>query len=141
MRGGAALTQDIFTAFYAFAWGSCLVLYSLEIFPTGARPKANGVRAIVQAGFQLLNQYVNPIGIAAIGWKYYIVFNVLIVFIWLFVYFFMKETRGYTLEETATLFDGIEAIAELQRTADQQADLDKARPLDLKADEARVEVV
>jgi len=115
----------LFTVFYAFAWSSVLALYSIEIFPTGARPKANGVRGVVQAGFQLLNQYVNPIGIAAIGWKYYIVFNVLIVFIWLFIFFFVRETKGYTLEETATLYDGIDAIAELQRTAELQAELNK----------------
>lgn len=49
----------------------------------------------------MFNQYINPIALAAIGWKYYIVYCAWIAFELVFVYFFIIETKGRTLEETA----------------------------------------
>ena len=42
----------------------------------------------------------------AIGWKYYIVYIVWIAFEFGFLFRYIVETRGKTLEETAALFDG-----------------------------------
>jgi H+/Cl- antiporter ClcA len=56
------------------------------------------------------NSFVNAIALDAIGWKYYIVFAV-ILFIFIFVvYFTYPETRGHTLEQIAVIFDGDEAV-------------------------------
>lgn len=44
-----------------------------------------------------------------IGWKYYIVYIVWLAFETVFLYFFLVETKGRSLEETAALFDGKEA--------------------------------
>lgn len=55
------------------------------------------------------NTFVNPIALEAIGWKYYIVFAVILVVITITVYFFYPETKGHSLEEMAVIFDGIEA--------------------------------
>ena len=52
------------------------------------------------------NQYVNPIAIKHIGWKYYIVYDVWIVLELIVVYFFYIETRYTPLEEIAKHFDG-----------------------------------
>ncbi|KAI0767883.1 hypothetical protein BC629DRAFT_1596147 [Irpex lacteus] len=57
----------------------------------------------------IFNQYVNPIALGNIGWKYYIVYCCWIAFELVFCYFFIVETRGLSLEETAALFDGEEA--------------------------------
>lgn len=56
------------------------------------------------------NSYVNPVALGALGWKYYIVYDV-----WLFVelvvvYFFYIETRNTPLEEIVKFFDGEEAL-------------------------------
>lgn len=56
------------------------------------------------------NSYVNPVALSALGWKYYIVYDV-----WLFielcvVYFFYIETRNTPLEEIVKFFDGEQAL-------------------------------
>ncbi|KAJ3742499.1 general substrate transporter [Lentinula detonsa] len=58
---------------------------------------------------QLMGAYttwVDAIALNSIGYKYYIVYMPLLVIQWVLVYFFMVETKGYTLEEIATVFDG-----------------------------------
>ncbi|KZO90853.1 hexose transporter [Calocera viscosa TUFC12733] len=100
---GKAVVASIFlfTVFYAIGWSSVLALYVTEILPFSLRAKGRSVFNIFQAGFQVFNQYVNPIAFLALGWKYYLVFDCIIVCIILFVYFCVPETKGHTLEETA----------------------------------------
>jgi hypothetical protein len=58
----------------------------------------------------VLNQYANPIAIGALDWKYYIVYTCWLAFEFVFLYFFIIETKGkdgiLPLEEIAALFDG-----------------------------------
>jgi hypothetical protein len=63
------------------------------------------------------NTFVNPIALEAIGWKYYFVFIVVLVAMGLTVYFFYPETRGYTLEHMAVIFDGDDAAPSSEETA------------------------
>ena len=116
-----SLETVLFTGFYSFGWASVLLLYITEIVPFSIRSKAHSLFAITQASMQTFNQYVNPIAFLAMGWKYYIVFDCFIVCIGCFVYFCVPETKGHTLEETALLFDGQDAVAQLQFQADIQA--------------------
>lgn len=44
--------------------------------------------------------------LAAIGWKYYVMFIVLDVCELVIAYFLVVETKGLTLEDIAVLFDG-----------------------------------
>ena len=46
-------------------------------------------------------RYTNPIALGAIGWKYYIVYDVWLLFELVFCYLFIVETRNHTLEETS----------------------------------------
>jgi hypothetical protein len=56
------------------------------------------------------NQYVNPIAMAAINWKYYIVYTVWLAFEFAVVWKFYIETRNTPLEEIVKYFDGEGAI-------------------------------
>ena len=56
---------------------------------------------------------MNPIALSAIGWKYYIVYCCWLVVEFVFVYVFIVETKGLSLEETAALFDGEDAARAL----------------------------
>lgn len=55
---------------------------------------------------QILNQYVNPIGLERIGWKFYFVYIVILVIEVNCIWFVFVETKGLTLEEVAHLLDG-----------------------------------
>jgi hypothetical protein len=51
------------------------------------------------------NQWVNPVALADIAWKYYIVYIVLISMYLVLIYFFFPETRRLTIEEVSVIFD------------------------------------
>jgi hypothetical protein len=55
------------------------------------------------------NQYVNPIGLQHLAWKFYFVYIAILVLECLAIYFLYIETKGPTLEEIAMLFDGDDA--------------------------------
>jgi hypothetical protein len=56
------------------------------------------------------NQYVNPIALKAIEWKYYIVYVVWLGFELFIVWKFYIETRNTPLEEIVKHFDGEGAV-------------------------------
>lgn len=56
------------------------------------------------------NQYVNPIALADIGWKYYLVYVCFLVVEFCVVWKFFIETKNTPLEEIAKYFDGDAAI-------------------------------
>jgi Sugar (and other) transporter len=43
------------------------------------------------------SRFINPVAMAAISWKYYIVFCVINAALFVFVGFFLPETKGYSL--------------------------------------------
>lgn len=56
------------------------------------------------------NQYINPIAMDNLEWKYYIFYCVWLAVELVVVYFFYIETRNTPLEEIAKYFDGENAM-------------------------------
>lgn len=56
------------------------------------------------------NQYINPIALSRLTWKYYIFYDVWLLFELFIVWKFYLETRNTPLEEIAKHFDGEGAI-------------------------------
>ena len=56
------------------------------------------------------NSYVNPVALAALNWKYYIVYDVWLAFELFIVWYFYIETQNTPLEEIVKHFDGETAI-------------------------------
>lgn len=75
------------------------LLYISEIFPYTLRAKGIALEEIFNQAGSAFNQFVNPIGLAAITWKYYIVYCVWVPVEWIVMFFFYPETKGPTLEE------------------------------------------
>ncbi|GJE85509.1 hexose transporter [Phanerochaete sordida] len=103
----------LFYAFYDLAFTPLIVSYTVEILPYSLRAKGFNVFNFSVSLSIIFNQYVNPIALDAIGWKYYIVYCCWLAFEFAFVYVFIVETKGLSLEETAALFDGEEATRAL----------------------------
>ena len=51
------------------------------------------------------NQWVNPVALDSIAWKYYIVYIVLIIMYLVLIWFYFPETRRLTIEEVSIIFD------------------------------------
>jgi hypothetical protein len=59
----------------------------------------------------IYNSFANPVAMEAIGWRYYIVWVVVIFFNLTMIFFFFPETKNRGLEEVAEVFDGPNAAA------------------------------
>ncbi|KAF5533869.1 lactose permease [Fusarium phyllophilum] len=103
--GKAVLTMIFF--FYgvaSFTWIALTVAYCSEILPYSIRAKGLVICLGVTALSGVLNQYVNPIGLYKLAWRFYIVYIVILVIEVACIWFLFVETKGPTLEEIAVLF-------------------------------------
>jgi len=100
----------LFYAFYDLAFTPLIVAYTVEILPYQLRAKGLTLFFFVVSLSLIFNQYVNPIALQALGWKYYLVYVCWLIFEAIFVFAFVLETKNRTLEETAALFDGEVAV-------------------------------
>ena len=57
------------------------------------------------------NQYVNPIALENLQWKYYIIYCCFLAFEVVILYVYVVETRYTPLEEIAKFFDGEDVVA------------------------------
>jgi hypothetical protein len=106
------------------AWPGLTVSYTVEILPYQIRAKGLTLCFVFTALSGIFNQYVNPIGIDTLGWKFYIVYVVVLVLECLAIYFLFVETKGPALEEIAFLFDGEDAnVAGSNMALDQRGEL------------------
>ena len=105
---GKAVIAMIFL-FYGvagFAWPGLTVAYPAEILPFSIRAKGLAVTMAVTSLSSVFNQYVNPVGLEALQWRFYFVYITILVVECLCIWFLFVETKGPTLEEIAALFDG-----------------------------------
>ena len=89
--------------------------YLVEIFPFTVRAKGIAMEQWWVRVCSFINTFVNPIGMDAIQWKWYIGYCIWIALEALCVYLLFPETSGRTLEELAFLFEGQEASQEVQK--------------------------
>lgn len=54
----------------------------------------------------IFNAYANSVALAKIGWKDFLVYTGTLLVTGTLLYFLIVETKGYTFEEIAVLFDG-----------------------------------
>ncbi|KAL1853092.1 hypothetical protein VTK73DRAFT_9108 [Phialemonium thermophilum] len=95
----------IYYGFYDFGWTPLPFSYGAEILPYHMRLKGLSIMLSVQSIAQAFNQWVNPVALDAIQWKYYIVYIALLCVYLVLVIFFFPETKRLTIEEVSLLFD------------------------------------
>ncbi|KAH8549474.1 general substrate transporter [Umbelopsis sp. PMI_123] len=111
----------LFGAFYKMPGPMC-PSYVAEVSPYDLRAKAFVVNGFADAAANVFNGFANPVALAAIKWKYYIVWCCLLITNMLLVYFFYPETKGLSLEEVSTKFDKDEHDFETAEAMDAQMD-------------------
>jgi hypothetical protein len=95
----------IFNAFYAIAFTPIPLLYIPEISPFSLRAKSAALLLLSQNVAQAFNQFVNPIALKAIAWRYFIVYVAVIACYLVLFYLFCRETKGLTVEEAALVYE------------------------------------
>ncbi|KAI8154487.1 Quinate permease [Colletotrichum sp. SAR 10_70] len=89
---------------YTGSWGPGPWIYAGEIFPTHLRSYGVAFAAATQWLFNFIVTRVTPQIIYGIGWKTFIIFAVFCLAMSVFTFFFMKETKGMSLEQVDVLF-------------------------------------
>lgn len=100
---------------YSASWGPIPWVYLSEIFPTRLRSYGVGLGAATQWLFNFCITEVTPNAINHIGWKTFLMFGIFCLANFTFVFFFIKETKGRSLEDMDILFGTVDAE---QRAAD-----------------------
>lgn len=95
---------------YNLAFSGMLVSYTCEILPYRIRAKGLTIMFLAVDLSLFFNSYVNPIALADIAWKYYIVYCCWLAVEAVIVFYYYVETKGLPLEEIAKVFDGDHAI-------------------------------
>jgi sugar porter (SP) family MFS transporter len=96
----------LYYGFYDIAFTPLVAAYPVEIWPYELRSRGVVVTHASTYAALFFNLFINPIALAALAWKYYIVYVVILIIICFTVFFSYPETRGHTLEEIAVVFDG-----------------------------------
>ncbi|KAJ4207088.1 hypothetical protein NW759_014086 [Fusarium solani] len=119
---GIAVVAMIFL-FYGVAgaaWPGLTVSYTVEILPYSIRAKGLTLCFCFTALSGVFNQWVNPLGLQQLEWRFYFVYIAVLVIECLTIYFFFVETKGPTLEEIAVLFDGDDSAAGIAKLQAQE---------------------
>jgi len=96
----------VYFGFYDIAYTPLLVAYCIEIMPFRMRAKGFAAMSFTITLALIFNQYVNPVALERIGWKYYLFYVAWLAVELVFIFMYLWETKGRTLEQTAALFDG-----------------------------------
>ena len=94
-----------FFLFYHIA-GPVMPAYCVEILSFELRAKGMTVFQMGTTLASIFNGFTNPIALANLGWKYYIVFLCLLALWTVVIWYGYPETKGLSLEEISTVFDG-----------------------------------
>lgn len=92
--------------FYNLSWGPLPWPCVSEIFPTRIREPGVAVGVGAQWTFNFVWSFATPYLLAKIKWATFLLFGGLDLLIVGFVWGFVLETRGMTLEEISVLFEG-----------------------------------
>ncbi|KAK7006233.1 putative MFS sugar transporter [Favolaschia claudopus] len=95
----------IFSAlFFSTSFGPVSWVYQSEIFPMRVRAIGTAVCTCANWASNVLISQVSPIGMARLGYRFYILFVCTNIANAVIVFFFFPETKGKTLEEMDAVF-------------------------------------
>ncbi|OJJ45051.1 hypothetical protein ASPZODRAFT_160538 [Penicilliopsis zonata CBS 506.65] len=119
---GSGVLAMIFIYYLCYNAKSGLISsYTTEILPYSMRAKGYTIMEYALYASLFFTQYVNPVALDNIAWRYYIFYCCFLALEILVIWFFYVETRYVPLEEVTKFFDGEDVAAvtnhELQKVA------------------------
>lgn len=100
----AVVSIFLFEFSFGASWCPLPWIYVPEIAPLHVRHIGTSMGVFTQWFVTFIVVKFGPMGIKDIGWRFYLLFCVFNVLAIVFVYFFVKETKGLSLEEIDVLF-------------------------------------
>jgi hypothetical protein len=100
----------LFSPVYNFGINGNLGLHIAETLPFHLSMRGQAFLQLFSTCFTLISTYAFPIGLRNMAWKFYLIFIPWVAIEFIVVYFVYPETKGYSLEEIALLFDGEDTI-------------------------------
>ncbi|KAI0449079.1 MFS general substrate transporter [Xylaria acuta] len=91
-------------ASFGWSWLSVAWVLGPELVPVRYRHIGGALNALSNWTFVFVTVKIGPIGLANLGWRFYIIFIIFTVLQIPIVYFLIPETRGLSLEEIDLLF-------------------------------------
>ncbi|KAK9425289.1 putative Quinate permease [Seiridium unicorne] len=126
--GAAAVAMVYLEAMtYNISWGPVSWLYMGEIFPTRLREAGIAVGTATQWLFNFVFSQATPYAINNIGWRTFLMFCIFNWALAVYAWFFIKETKGKSLEEMEELFGSTQTAIDIEavhRKAREQAELE-----------------
>ncbi|KAJ5972128.1 General substrate transporter [Penicillium vulpinum] len=95
----------LFCSAYDMAYMPLFIAYPAEILPFQLRAKGLAITLTTDSMACFFNQFINPVALAAIHWKYFTVYLACLVIFGGTIYFLFPETKGLSLEEVARIFE------------------------------------
>ncbi|KAF4767840.1 hypothetical protein N7455_012247 [Penicillium solitum] len=95
----------LFCSAYDMAYMPLFIAYPAEILPFQLRAKGLAITLTTDSMACFFNQYINPIALGAIHWRYFTVYLGCLVIFGATIYFLFPETKGLSLEEVARIFE------------------------------------
>jgi hypothetical protein len=95
----------IYYTTFNLALNPTLYLNPSEILPFNLRATGMSIMIFTNKAALFLNQFVDPIGMDYLGWKYCLLYVPWLLVELLLFYFFFPETYGKTSETIADIFD------------------------------------
>ncbi|KAF1974753.1 MFS general substrate transporter [Bimuria novae-zelandiae CBS 107.79] len=106
-RNGVIAMVFLFPVGYSSTWTPLSFSYCAEVLNFTIRAKGMGFYAIFTSATGFFNQYVIPLGLSGIDWRFYIVGECWNVFMAVVIAFTNLETKGLTPEQIDQRFEGV----------------------------------
>ncbi|KAF8962725.1 general substrate transporter [Flammula alnicola] len=109
-RAGIAMIF-LTSIFFSVSFGPVSWVLASEVFPTNTRAIGTSVATCFNWAFNTLLAQVAPLGLANVGWKFYMLFVCLNFVDLIAITLFFPETKGKTLEEMNEVFGDAKATS------------------------------
>lgn len=115
---------------FAYSWGPVSWTLIAEVFPLSTRAKGTSIAASANWMNNFVIALVTPTILSEISWGLYVIFAAFLMLGIVFVWFFVPETKGKTLEEMDQVFGAQTSHEDLERLGAVQREVGLFAALD-----------